>query len=460
MKLKTIIVGIALLSFLWMFIPANAQNQSAEEFAAVKSKAEKRDPEAQRNLGYRYAEGQGVPKDYGEAAKWYRKSADQGYAIAQCDLGSLYMDGLGVKQDYAEAAKWYRKAADQGFAKAQSNLGSLYATGQGVPIDYGEAVKWCRKAADQGHAIAQYNLGSAYAHGQGVEQDYAEAVKWYRKAADQGYADAQNNLGSAYTKGQGVERNDTEAAKWYRKAADQGDAAAQCNLGLSYAQGLGVEQDYAEATRLFRGAADQGYADAQSNLGFAYYQGFGVTKNYAEAYFWYSLSAAGGNKNAAHDRDIVAKQISSAEVTEGQRRVAAFAAIVSREATVRPQQQVSPQAQQTERHDSETVATRAAYGETPPHGLVKMPADITCSVDQVGVQFGSGPLVRVSCWIVSKGSAAAKNLTLEDDVLKVKGAQYILNTKDFGTWYITGGTDTISIIMDVSKVEPLRHSLE
>jgi TPR repeat protein len=41
--------------------------------------------------------------------------------------------------DAAEAAKWWRKAADQGYAYAQSNLGVSYATGIGVAKDWVEA---------------------------------------------------------------------------------------------------------------------------------------------------------------------------------------------------------------------------------------------------------------------------------------------------------------------------------
>jgi TPR repeat protein len=37
--------------------------------------------------------------------------------------------------DYTEAAKWYRKAAEQGDARAQANLGVLYQFGWGVPQD-------------------------------------------------------------------------------------------------------------------------------------------------------------------------------------------------------------------------------------------------------------------------------------------------------------------------------------
>jgi TPR repeat protein len=149
---------------------------------------------AQFYLGLYYEEGYGVPQDYIEAVKWYRKAAEQGDADAQCNLGYCYKNGRGVPPNYAEAAKWYRKAAEQGNAQAQYNLGGSYYNGQGVPKDYTEAVKWYLKAAEQGIAQAQFNLGVCYYNGYGVTQNKAEAVKWYRKAAQQGYGLAQEAL--------------------------------------------------------------------------------------------------------------------------------------------------------------------------------------------------------------------------------------------------------------------------
>ena len=43
------------------------------------------------------------------------------YARAQFNLGLMYEGGQGVAQDYAEAAKWWRKAAEQDEAAAQSD---------------------------------------------------------------------------------------------------------------------------------------------------------------------------------------------------------------------------------------------------------------------------------------------------------------------------------------------------
>ena len=73
----------------------------------------------------------------------------RGDAIAQGNLGFMYYSGQGVPQDYGEAAKWYRLAAEQGNATAQSNLGSMYYSGQGVPQDYVQAYMWVNLAASR-----------------------------------------------------------------------------------------------------------------------------------------------------------------------------------------------------------------------------------------------------------------------------------------------------------------------
>ena len=78
--------------------------------------------------------------------------AVQGDAEAQYNRGMYYT--MCKTKDYPEAAKWFRKSANQGFAEAQHKLGVLYDGGKGLPQDYSEAAKWYRKAADQGHAAA------------------------------------------------------------------------------------------------------------------------------------------------------------------------------------------------------------------------------------------------------------------------------------------------------------------
>ena len=70
----------------------------------------------------------------------------------------MYRDGFGVSRDYSEAVRWIRKSAEQGNAKGQLNLGWMYDNGYGVSQDYSEAVKWYRKSAEQGNENAKNNL--------------------------------------------------------------------------------------------------------------------------------------------------------------------------------------------------------------------------------------------------------------------------------------------------------------
>jgi TPR repeat protein len=71
---------------------------------------------------HRLKTGDVLPRDTVEAAKWYRKGAEAGWAEAQYALGVCYADGEGVKEDKAEAAKWFRKAITGGYKEAEGAL--------------------------------------------------------------------------------------------------------------------------------------------------------------------------------------------------------------------------------------------------------------------------------------------------------------------------------------------------
>ena len=75
------------------------------------------------------------------------RRAKQGDAEAQRNLGFLFHKGQGVPQDYAEARKWWLRAAKQGNYNAQHSLGFLYFKGQGVPVDYVTSYAWASAAA-------------------------------------------------------------------------------------------------------------------------------------------------------------------------------------------------------------------------------------------------------------------------------------------------------------------------
>src|SRR4029077_8235109 len=76
---------------------------------------------------------------------------------AQFNVGLLYFAGVAVSQNRVEAAKWFRRAADQGHNLAQEYLGLSYATGLGVPQDNIHAYMWLSLAAAQGDQDAISN---------------------------------------------------------------------------------------------------------------------------------------------------------------------------------------------------------------------------------------------------------------------------------------------------------------
>ena len=119
----------------------------------------------------------GFAADTPLAAEW-RKKAEAGEAKFQELMGECYADDAssdGIPLDFAEAVKWFRKAAEQGRAKAQYNLGLMYAKGEGVPKDLVQAHVWWNIAAAQGNEDAKKNLAN-------VEKEMTDSQK--EKAMD------------------------------------------------------------------------------------------------------------------------------------------------------------------------------------------------------------------------------------------------------------------------------------
>jgi TPR repeat protein len=85
------------------------------------------------------------------------RCASQGDARAQYLLGLRYADGEGVPQDDTQAARWFRLSAEQGHARAQFSLGRMYRRGDGVPEDLIFAYMWWTLSASTGHEIARVN---------------------------------------------------------------------------------------------------------------------------------------------------------------------------------------------------------------------------------------------------------------------------------------------------------------
>lgn len=147
--------------------------------------------------------------------------ASGGDAAAQYQLGNAYNYGVKVRRDYGQAAFWYRKGAEQSDPDSQFMLGGLYHFGRGVPQDDAQAFAWIMKAAQQGHTNAEFFISTCYSEGWGVAENNAQALVWLRKAAEQGHAKSQYMLGWAYKDGIGGPQNYEQAYFWLDLASSE-----------------------------------------------------------------------------------------------------------------------------------------------------------------------------------------------------------------------------------------------
>jgi hypothetical protein len=114
------------------------------------------------------------------------------------------------------------------------------------------------------------------------------------------------------------ERDYVTALTIFFSLADQGNATAQFNLGVMHENGIGVIKDFKKSIDWYRLAAQQGYVKAQFNLALMYEGGKWVKQDYVLAHMWYNLAVSNGDKSGTNNRDIVASQMTPAQIAEAQ----------------------------------------------------------------------------------------------------------------------------------------------
>lgn len=98
-------------------------------------------------------------------------------------------------------------------------------------------------------------------------------------------------------------------------AARSGNAEAEELIGVLYALGLGVERDDERAFEWYLRASMKGHPGAQSGVGWYYEVGRGMpAPDLVRAYMWYTLSAIGGDPDAAISLEEVVKKMTREEI--------------------------------------------------------------------------------------------------------------------------------------------------
>ena len=106
-----------------------------------------------------------------------------------------------------------------------------------------------------------------------------------------------------------------EAHERLRLYARSGNADAEELIGVLYALGLGVAEDDRRAFEWYMRSAMKGHPGAQSGVGWYYETGQGLTEpDLVRAYMWYTLSAIGGDPDAAISQEEVVRRMTREEI--------------------------------------------------------------------------------------------------------------------------------------------------
>jgi len=209
------------------FIPRYGYAMSRFEWQSLLNRAKQGDPEAEWEVADRYGDGVAdkkgrilVSRSSRNATKWFRKSAEHGFAPAQNNLGILLSARNAGRKNIDEALSWFQKAFNGGVTMSANNMAITYRENG----NFRKAVHWFRESVESGHDDARVQLGIHYYWGKGVKKDPVAAVRCFRRAirgkniCEAGRDDAFFYLGIAYCEGNGVKRSVATARRLFQRA--------------------------------------------------------------------------------------------------------------------------------------------------------------------------------------------------------------------------------------------------
>ena len=255
----------------------------------------------------------GAPRDEAVAGMWFALAARQGNAYAVIEVMRLQKNGVDIDVDYetvASALSALVKRDDSYSVHAMRALGPMYILGRGVPRDTSEGMRLLRAAADAGDLETIEYIAKIYASGMpGIPVDRNEQVRWLIKLAEHGRVDVMAWVGRMMInppitllaagppgmRGVLPDRDVAEGYRWLMRGALMGDNAAQTELGQLLMNGLSVDGTQVIAPDLM--AAD----------------------------VWFRLTANSRFFNNNAFRTNIEQRLTSAEISEVRKRVAAFA---------------------------------------------------------------------------------------------------------------------------------------
>jgi TPR repeat protein len=266
---RTLLVVALLVSPAWADGPiySGVKKSRAPQMRKLQEACDRKDAAACDKLGNIYQKSffasDGEQTDGDRAFALYKRSCDLGSVDGCSDLGWTYAEGMGVGRDFKAAEKLYQKGCDAGHIASCGLLGSLYATdwdGKGPnPLkDLPRARKIfervCNGKIDGLGCISGCgDLASNYYYGaRGQEKNLAEAARLYERDCDAGCSNSCDSGARMFKTGEGVTRDAAKAARMYQRACDIGLTPSCVDLGEMYRDGVGVVASRDRASELFK----------------------------------------------------------------------------------------------------------------------------------------------------------------------------------------------------------------
>ena len=205
-------------------------------------------------LEFSYPDDDKTP-DYDSAAKWFKKSADDGYYAAMYELGYLYQQGHGVKESAKQAFKLFLEAAEDGeLSIAMIMVGMYYGLGEDGVVEQDDEIarEWFQKAIDMDdensdkakECLEQLNEGSLGGEEEIGEDDYSEEE-------DDDVVEEEND------EDDGEDEEDDEECNYDGDEGENGDGEAYLEKGISFE----FKRDFESALYYYHKAMMEGDSD-------------------------------------------------------------------------------------------------------------------------------------------------------------------------------------------------------
>eukprot|EP00698_Gefionella_okellyi_P015601 TRINITY_DN4413_c0_g1_i1.p2 TRINITY_DN4413_c0_g1~~TRINITY_DN4413_c0_g1_i1.p2 ORF type:complete len:196 (-),score=44.47 TRINITY_DN4413_c0_g1_i1:195-707(-) len=130
-----------------VFCGIGVDGDEDKAYRLLSTECDTADPHVQYLLSYFYLYGWGCVRSSANGVQCCERAGN--HVGALYNLGYMFANGLGVERDYAQAAVLHRRAAEQGHREAQYSIGGMYEAGRGVPLDLQQAQYWYALAVQQ-----------------------------------------------------------------------------------------------------------------------------------------------------------------------------------------------------------------------------------------------------------------------------------------------------------------------